>query len=374
MMCCMTDGNRDFGRIEFAGGRFEAEGMPVAALMEIRRFEVLVEEVARALYKRDHINRERTPRGFRSNFDLRVTRFDEGCVEAVLVRPAADASELSVDLDDYFDRSRKMIFDEIEHFVNRRAFSSTFPQSVQSRLAMFGRSLRDEESIGYSSMSDGRFARLDSESRRFLSELVSEVPETDEIVISGQITGLESEPHQVTVFLQEERRYLKGTFRDPGIWNELHALSGYQTRAPLVALSVLVKVSTAGELDAIEDIYAVQPALPARLAAQIESISQLADGWLDGRGSAISPTVIDRAEQLAESVGMSKYPDATIFPRADGGVQFEWASGEFEIEVLPDGQIIAYALSLERDYDGERTFSGDVNPERLLKWLFGEIN
>lgn len=368
----MDASEHDFGLLEFSGGRFDSPGMPIAALLELRRFEVLVEDVAVALYLREHPKRARTSRGFRASFDLRVTEFREGCVEAVLTRPAADDTKLDVAANDYFERSRELVESEIDHLSRTGVFTPLFPTSSQGKLAVLGRGLRDSEVFGMKSPSSTRWARMDAGLRDLLSKAVADGPQVDEIPLFGQITGVESNPHRVSFFLADEQRTIRGTFTDSKIWPKLHGYTGYQQRAPMVALSTKVLLSQTGDPDQIIEIFNVEEALPENLATQIRKISRLNDGWFDGSGRAASKSTLDRVERLAQVVGTSKHPEVSIFPRPDGGVQFEWSKQELELDVLPSGREVAYAFAEERDADGEREFSHNDAPERVISWLYGD--
>lgn len=107
------------------------------------------------------------------------------------------------------------------------------------------------------------------------------------------------------------------------------------------------------------------------LASQISEIAELADGWFEGGGAKINASAIKRVEQLADVIGSSQYPHVLIFPRPDGGAQIEWQEQEFEIDILPDGTEIAYALAEERAGDGEREFdSSSHTAKRVISWLY----
>lgn len=370
----MGGGDKIFGLLEFSGDRFEDEGMPVAALVELRRFEVLIEEVAVALYKREHTGRERVARGFRASFDLRVTDFKEGCVQAVLSRPESGNTKLDISRDDYFDQARDLVFNEIKAFSSSQTFSKSFPAIARPRLAVLGRGLRDNEVIGLTNGYDSGLAELTGELRAVLMETVEDTPSSVETVIYGQISGLESRPHQFTFFLSEEQRSIKGEFGKHDLWHDLNTYFGYRDRAPMVALSVIVRLTPTGEMDFIEDVFQVSEAIPADLASQIAEIEALEDAWFDGEGVKIAKNVLDRVEQLVQVISMSKKPKVSIFPRPDGGVQLEWAEDDFELDVMPDGTEIGFAFAEERDDDGERAFPSSTSPEYVVSWLLGEEN
>lgn len=367
----MGDTQRDFGRLGFSGGRFEKSGMPIAALNELRRFEVLIEEVAVALFRRDNPNRHRIEPGFRQNLDLRITEFQPGSVEAVLTRPGDAGSRLEIAQENYYERSYALVHDEILHFGGTKTFSHRFPKSAQPRLAALGRGLRSSETIGVAGTTSGSWARLNDELRNLLQEVAADLPTENELSILGRITGLESETHRFSVHLLTEQRTVKGQFHDSNLWTQLRSFMGYQRRAPLVALSAMVRLTTTGEVEFIEDVFAVEPGLPEGLASQISEIAELTDGWYEGGGAKIDEAVIKRVEQLANAVGTSEYPHVLIFPRPDGGIQMEWQEQEFELDVLPDGTEIGYAFAEERDEDGERVFdSSSHSADSVISWLY----
>lgn len=367
----MDNEQRDFGRVGFSGGRFEKSGMPIAALNELRRFEVLIEEVAVALFRRDNPTRQRIESGFRRNLDLRIAEFQPGSLQAVLARPGDGTSRFDIAQEDYYERAYALVHDEILHFDKTRTFSPRFPKSAQPRLAALGRGLRSSENIGIVQSAGGSWAILNHELRNLLHEVAADLPTEDELSILGQITGLDSETHRFSLHLLTEQRTIKGQFHDTSLWTQMRDFMGYQRRAPLVALSATVRLTPTGEVDFIEDVFAVELGLPETLASQISDLAALTDGWFEGGGAKINEAVIKRVEQLANVIGTSQHPNVLIFPRPDGGAQIEWQSEEFEIDVLPDGTEIAYAFADERDDDGEHMFdSSSHSADSVISWLY----
>lgn len=51
------------------GARFEGHSVPVSVLPDFTAYRDLVLEIARALFFRDHPDRQRVPKGFEESFD-----------------------------------------------------------------------------------------------------------------------------------------------------------------------------------------------------------------------------------------------------------------------------------------------------------------
>lgn len=69
----MAEPGRVFSAMRLRGGRYERRGFPLEALPELARYERLVLDVAKVLWKQSNPDR-RVPRGFAEQLQLRLTK------------------------------------------------------------------------------------------------------------------------------------------------------------------------------------------------------------------------------------------------------------------------------------------------------------
>jgi hypothetical protein len=74
----VADSESTFAKLRLTGGRFEGDGMPVEALVELVAYEQLVVGVAKELFRREHSGRQRLPRGFAERLQLRLRTVERG--------------------------------------------------------------------------------------------------------------------------------------------------------------------------------------------------------------------------------------------------------------------------------------------------------
>ena len=72
---------------------------------------------------------------------------------------------------------------------------------------------------------------------------------------------------------------------------------------------------------------------PLDLAARIDELKLLADGWLDGRGRAPDPGGLDWARELLETHLPDQLQLPHLYPTPDGGIQAEWSLRGTEISL-----------------------------------------
>lgn len=75
------------------------------------------------------------------------------------------------------------------------------------------------------------------------------------------------------------------------------------------------------------------------IAARVEHLISMLDGWKDGEGLAPTMAAIHTAERVALAFAEGGMR-TRMYPALDGGVCLEWSPPGYEIslDVLPDGQ------------------------------------
>lgn len=67
--------------------------------------------------------------------------------------------------------------------------------------------------------------------------------------------------------------------------------------------------------------------------ARLEELLSLPPGWDGGRGKPVSVGVAIMARSCIGALAQADLRDPQIVPLADGGLQLEWHSGGFDIEM-----------------------------------------
>lgn len=95
------------------------------------------------------------------------------------------------------------------------------------------------------------------------------------------------------------------------------------------------------------------------LAGRLAELDALEDGWLDGRGKAPSPRVLEAAGRLAAALPEAIGP-VDVYPTEVGGVQLEWGDqyGDHGLEIRPDLHLVL--LTVEREVAAARTYAAEM--------------
>lgn len=69
------------------------------------------------------------------------------------------------------------------------------------------------------------------------------------------------------------------------------------------------------------------------ISVQMDQLTQLKDGWLDGQGIAPDPDMLNWLSSEFDSNYHPDLPLPYLYPTADGGVQAEWTGNNWEISL-----------------------------------------
>lgn len=327
--------------LRFAGGRYEPGGYPVDLLVELKRFEALLVEVARDLWLTDHPGRARVPAGFVDAMRLRLTEVRAGCVEALIERPVPSSTARLFDAPDHHDRARGAVVEAFAALENDGTLPSAFPEGAVLALGQFGSSFAEDESCTVVT-SDGPDVRYTQVGRHRLLGLRDLGPARVERAVVGRVAELNADLQTFEVALRDGAK-VPGRYDDPALHAQLRRVLGKHVDAPTVRLTgeflvdrhdTVVRVA---ELEHVETIVSDEDPSGARLA----ELLRLDDGWLDGDG--IAPTVAsieamrDTCAELA-SAGQAAVP---LFPTPEGGVLAEVfrVAAHWSVEAAPDGAL-----------------------------------
>ncbi|MFF7802059.1 hypothetical protein [Streptomyces olivaceus] len=354
----MGTDSRAFGSWRLQGGRYEQPGLPVEVLAEFARYERLVVDVARGLYKQRHASRQRVPRGFASSFSLRLSDIRRGSVIPVLERTAIDADALFDDRDaGIFEEARMIIQDALRSIQDGSGIPRTFPPHALREFSRFGRSLRDDELIEFDSGTANAVVYSQPVRRQIQEQARLERFEI-ETFVSGQVVGVSADKGIFEFRLTRGDKVVPGRFSSDDVVADLKQYLDLSTMAPTVAINAVAIQSMNEEIIEIQDVLSIEPVLPPEWSERLAALHDLEAGWLDGVGQQVSRKVLREAESLLLEFLDEQVQRPYIYPTEDGGVQLEWpySAGEVMLTVTSDEKVEAYAFSKENDRESDRTF------------------
>ncbi|MFJ5707947.1 hypothetical protein [Streptomyces sp. NPDC093105] len=354
----MAEESRAFGSWRLRGGRYEDPGLPVEVLAEFARYERLIVDVARGLYKQRHASRQRVPRGFASSFSLRLSDIRLGSVIPVLERRTVDTDALFDDRDaGIFEEARIVIEDALRSIQAGSGIPRTFPPHALREFSRFGRSLRDDEFIEFESGTPEAVIYSQSVRRQIHEQARLERFEI-ETLVSGQIVGVSADKGTFEFRLTRGERVVSGRFSSDDIVADLKQYLDRSTMAPTVAINAVAIQSMNEDIIEIQDVLSIEPVLPSAWSERLAELHDLQAGWLDGIGQEVSRKVLREAESLLLEFLDEQVERPYIYPTEDGGVQFEWpySAGEVTVTVTPGEKVEAYAFSKEDDREREKVF------------------
>jgi hypothetical protein len=87
-----------------------------------------------------------------------------------------------------------------------------------------------------------------------------------------------------------------------------------------------------------------------KLIQDLGELHDLAPGWLDGDGVAISRLAIEKAQRILTFLLIEDkpLPYPVIVPTPEGGMQAEWSGRDFESSITfePDGEVHAFMMNM----------------------------
>lgn len=362
--------------LRFEGGRFRdagAPGFPLDAVTELARYERLIIEVARGLWKHEHPDRQRAPRRFDDGLRLRLTAVRTGSVIPVLERDERVESRL-FDPDPWLQKSADVIVDALAAVADGQPMPGEFPTGARDALIMFGAGLREDEVCVLDSPARG--VRYTQEARRHLVAITS----PEEILIDGDlvgvITGFETD-RQEFFFTHRGGRHVVGRYSQHSLFENIKASAAPEPEAPFVKLICSYTTDETGQLSEVRDLGRVETVVTRQepFSQSLRDLLRLEDGWLDGEGVRPTITAIEWARDfLAEAAGESR-ADLHVFPSVEGGVLVEQqiGSARWSLEVEASGEAFAVVLRAPGDIT-HREPSDPVDAAELFREFLNDVS
>jgi len=339
-----------FYQPRFTGPRFEDHTLPVEVARDLAAYESLVIELAKHLYKQDHPERERAPKGFAANFRLDIQEIGEGSTKPLLALVASGVLALSGGEASHFERARDLIAECVAAPEGR--LPALFPKELLGHFNQFGRSLRDGEALELPLAIDGS-AVLTPHRRKQLVLAANEEYEK-EVELQGYIGEVDWERATFRLRLADNSQTIVPLL--PAFHDEAREYGGRSRHWVIVR-----GVGTFDAWDRLKRVLSTDSAEVMKnfeIANRLEELAKLEPGWFEGAGVALDK---DRLSAFTEHV-VAGFSDAlilpAIFPRQDGNLLLEWdAVGSPSLDIrLEDFQASFHAFGVHGE-DIERDFA-----------------
>jgi hypothetical protein len=325
--------------------------MPVEALAELVAYQELVVGVASEVYRSSHPDRQRLPRGFADRLQLRLRTIEPGSAVPVLERIREPGALLSKA--DDFTRSRDLIEEAVAAIAAGKGLPDDFPRRAVVLFNRFGQTLHPDETIELrrpGALSGPQYTR------DIQRQLVLVERHTFQAEMSGIGWVLELDAGRMTCIIR-----LRSAVRaqpipapvDDFTFDQVKAAMEPNGDGPPVHVTGIGVYSTAGyvmRLDSIRDVTPVEdPEGLAALDDRIAELELLQPGWLDGAGASLAPAASRQAKITLAELLLPGVPRPRLYPTPEGGVQAEWAVGNYEISLTfkPDGSSCGVAVHRE---------------------------
>lgn len=347
--------NQEFLKPRLVGTRFNEHSVPLEFLKDFAALEEMIVEVAKWKFRQSHPDRERVPRGFTDGLELHLARVEDGSAIPVITLmfgtlfPSANIT--------YFDQAREAIIEAVASANQNQDGTSQLPPNLLGYFDRFGRSLREGESMELTA-STRQVAQLTNETRRRLIRASQVIEWTEE----ASLIGLISEADQARMSFQLELKdgtKLTAPLNSQHLDTVLDAFKDYRNGAR-VQLQGVVKKNRQDQLKSIESVEHISPLDPLDVAARVEELAELQDGWLDGKGHAPERSALTWLARSFETNFSPELPLPYLYPTAEGGVQAEWTIANWEVTLDIDlhNKTAEYqALHLETQKCSERTLN-----------------
>jgi hypothetical protein len=310
--------------------------LPLSVARDLTAYEELVVELAKHLYRRKHIHRERLPKGFAAGFNISIQRIDDGSAKPALVATviAAAGQLLPAEIPVEIFEARDLV-NEVIAAENVQLLPASFPRDFFSYFNRIGLSLEDGDCIEWLPESAENKCVLTPAKRIRLALNHRENYEAEAMVV-GTVKELDSEKRTGTL------RTLEGgavafVFAEPFFQELKDALGVPRSFLKVRGVGVFDRKERLASLTAIE---AVEAAPHHPVVSAVERLAEHKDGWLNGVGKAPTPELLTGlASDLARC-----FPDALAYPAVapteEGGVVMEWIhpGSRIELEIAPDGE------------------------------------
>lgn len=323
------------GRLKFVNGRFDGDGVHLEGLAELVRYQRLVLEIAKDVWREKH--GASMPTRVQKMFELRMVEFTDGSYDATIVR---ERTQLAPDV----ELVAELTQERVDRLFDRmtRGLHPDVQMSAASVVAVkkFGLSFKGAEAFAVNP--DTEKQRLyDRNTRDWLRTILK--PETMTLTgtaLVGKVFALNTNDRTFRLELPDGLDVV-GRYDTDFNWEEFRPVIDLPESRTLIRLVCSYTARLTGEPIKIDDVEAVEVFSHEddQWTENLTELASLRSGWFAPEvGSRIEISAIEMARDILNGLPGDVVPRPQAFPTVEGGVQLEWLSNSShtELTISPD--------------------------------------
>jgi hypothetical protein len=180
---------KELTTIKFCGPSFEDHGLEIDILPELVHYKRILIETTKELWRRNHPDRERIPKGFESTIRIKFYDLREGSTAVPLYRMAQDEEEqlsLGFDEEDELDQAVEVVECGLQSAYEDRPLPDAFPRAVMPMFESLGKTLGEKDFLQMKSPKRENPAVFTSQVRERLITMVDRTYE-DAVDLVGEV-------------------------------------------------------------------------------------------------------------------------------------------------------------------------------------------
>ncbi len=358
------------------GRRFDNGEIPLEVIGDLAALQQMVIDVAKWRFYEENPYRQRIPRGFISNIDLKLTDIRSGSAVPVI----GLSSERNIYAESlhpfqrFYEQAVEYIVDAISAAYQDRhpTLNGRLPNRYFAHFARIGRSLRDGEYIEFCLRSGKVSAPFTPYARNRLVAMSRENELMEEVNIRGFIP--EADQDKMTFELQPIfGSKVTGPIPEHHCDTIIEAFSGYGNGAR-VAVRGVGRLNHRNRLIRLESIEKVDLLDPLDIPARLDEFRNINNGWINGGGFSPNHNELDWLSARFERYFPDDLPLPYIFPTPEGNIEVEWSIGRCSIifEIDLDSRQGDW-LRFDKQSDEEDARFLDLDDDGKWKWVVSEI-
>lgn len=204
---------REVVRLRFKGERFRDHALDLTALTELRQFQRIVAETAKALWRAANPDRERLPAHFEDRTRLCLRRIDEGSAITPLEVWVEDEGQ-----SDLWETAPPEVHDAValardvfDHLDQDLPLPGQFPKELVPEYGEWGKTLGPDEEVEFEPVeAERRPARVNARNRERLTRFL-ESPYSSTVEVAGHVLEADVRQRRFQLWL-DDRTAIVATF------------------------------------------------------------------------------------------------------------------------------------------------------------------